>query len=153
MHFHIRRFAVCDGHIACVSCIFRAEKSALAYSTACNLSQKHVCLIVPAQRPTARSSDRSNEISATPSLDFLGTKTDGDGVAPDEHSGTDEDYRIDVNLPGVPTEEVTIDTDNNQLTVRGDRVPREPTDGRTVIRRERTRGPFFRRVSFPSPST
>lgn len=63
---------------------------------------------------------------------------------------TDTDYRIDMDLPGVSTEDVTIDANDHRLTVHGERSSGRMADDGTVARREHARGPFFRRVSLPS---
>lgn len=63
---------------------------------------------------------------------------------------TDADYRIDMDLPGVSAEDVTINADDHRLTVHGERPSLETADDETVVRRERARGHFYRRVSLPS---
>lgn len=65
---------------------------------------------------------------------------------------TDADYRIDMDLPGVSKEDVTINADDHRLTVHGERAPRQTSDDETVVQRERARGPFFRHVSLPPPA-
>lgn len=62
---------------------------------------------------------------------------------------TDEEYQIEMDLPGVSADDVTIDADDNQLTVHGKRSTRRTSATETVIRRERSHGHFFRRISLP----
>jgi len=61
---------------------------------------------------------------------------------------TDGAYRLRVDLPGVSREEVTINAENNQITIQGERAVAEQQD-ETRLRRERAHGHFYRSLTFP----
>ncbi len=54
---------------------------------------------------------------------------------------TAEEFRIDVELPGVPPEAVDVDLENGLLRIRGKVAPPETIGGRTRVR-ERFAGEF-----------
>jgi HSP20 family protein len=62
---------------------------------------------------------------------------------------TDGAYRLRIDLPGVSREEVTINAENNQVTIQGERAVAEQQD-ETRLRSERAHGRFYRSLTFPT---
>lgn len=60
-------------------------------------------------------------------------------------------FYIDVELPGVPLDSVTVACDENRLKISGERKPSRELSPETVQRVERYFGPFLREVAFPGP--
>jgi HSP20 family protein len=58
-------------------------------------------------------------------------------------------YRLRVDLPGVQRDHVTMNAEGTRLTIRGERPADALQDDETLIRSERTRGRFYRTISFP----
>ena len=63
---------------------------------------------------------------------------------------TDGAYRLRVDLPGVSRDDVTINVENNRLTIRGERAEEQQTKNENVLRTERMRGRFFRSLTMPT---
>jgi len=70
-------------------------------------------------------------------------------------------YRLRVDLPGVSREEVTINAENNQVTIQGERgVAQQQNEvqqqseaqkqGETMLRTERAHGRFYRSLTLPT---
>ena len=62
---------------------------------------------------------------------------------------TDGAYRLRVDLPGVSREEVTINAENNQITIQGERGVAEQ-QSETMLRTERAHGRFYRSLMLPT---
>jgi HSP20 family protein len=58
-------------------------------------------------------------------------------------------YRLHLDLPGMSREGLTINFEENTLTVSGERRPAETHEGDNVVRVERPHGHFFRSFSLP----
>lgn len=58
-------------------------------------------------------------------------------------------YVVEVELPGVPLEDVEVTAEGHLLRVQGERKPAPSTDDECVHRMERYFGPFLREFSFP----
>jgi HSP20 family protein len=63
---------------------------------------------------------------------------------------TAEAYLVEIDLPGVPPDQVTIRVTDNELTVAGER-PDAPAGETLRSQRERPRGPFRRSLAFSLP--
>ncbi len=61
----------------------------------------------------------------------------------------DEAYQVQVDLPGVPAEQIDVAMDNGMLTIKGQRESDETQGGANWKRVERVRGTFFRRFTLP----
>lgn len=73
-----------------------------------------------------------------------------DFFAPDsEASATDEFYEINVELPGVPAENVDVSVTDNVLTVSGTKTSEREEKGRTYFFSERRYGAFHRSFRLP----
>jgi len=64
-------------------------------------------------------------------------------------SETDERYRIRLDLPGMSTDDISINFQNNTLTVRGERKSARATDDEDYVRVERAIGTFHRTFTLP----
>ena len=62
----------------------------------------------------------------------------------------DDSFLIEVDLPGVRSEDVDVTLDQNLLTVRGERKTSSIVTGDNVRRSERRYGSFLRTISLPS---
>jgi HSP20 family protein len=87
--------------------------------------------LFPAQDGGGRGADQS---AWTPRIDVL--ETDGH-------------YRLRVDLPGVQRDQVTMNVEGTRLTIRGERPADALQDDDSLLRSERTRGRFYRTMSFP----
>ena len=65
-------------------------------------------------------------------------------------SSTGETYEINVELPGVSLEDITIDVHENNLTVHGEKKTEREEKGKTYFFSERTYGSFQRSFQLPS---
>jgi HSP20 family protein len=63
---------------------------------------------------------------------------------------TEASYRVRVDLPGVSHENVTINVENNWITIRGERQEMATETNETVLRTERGRGGFYRSLILPT---
>jgi len=72
--------------------------------------------------------------------------------APSVDIGEEKDaYVIHAELPGVSSEDVKLQMENNVLTLSGEKTREEKTEDKTYHRFERTYGSFQRVFSFPAP--
>ena len=62
---------------------------------------------------------------------------------------TDNDFIVTLDLPGVKKENVTVNYQDNQLTISGERIAEEIQEKRDFIRKERTYGNFHRVFTLP----
>lgn len=60
-------------------------------------------------------------------------------------------FYIDVELPGIALDAVTVACDEGRLRISGERKPSRELSPETVQRVERYFGPFLREVAFPGP--
>lgn len=63
---------------------------------------------------------------------------------------TGQNYRLRVDLPGVSHNDVTINVEENQLTVRGERSAENQQTDETILRSERHHGHFYRSLTLPA---
>jgi HSP20 family protein len=73
--------------------------------------------------------------------DFFAPSTDA--------SVTDQNYEIDIELPGVPSENIDVSVHDGTLTVRGDKHSERTDEGRTFFFSERSYGAFQRSFRLP----
>ncbi|MDH3692501.1 MAG: Hsp20/alpha crystallin family protein [Gammaproteobacteria bacterium] len=73
--------------------------------------------------------------------DFFAPSTDA--------SATDQNYEIDIELPGVPSENIDVAVHDGTLTVRGDKHSERTEEGRTFFFSERSYGAFQRSFRLP----
>jgi HSP20 family protein len=73
--------------------------------------------------------------------DFFAPSTDA--------SATDQNYEIDVELPGVPSESIDVSVHDGTLTVRGEKHSERTEEGRTFFFTERSYGAFQRSFRLP----
>ena len=66
-----------------------------------------------------------------------------------EASSMDDYYEIDVELPGVKTDDIDVSLDDNTLTVRGEKRSRRKTEGRNYYFSELEYGSFQRSFRLP----
>lgn len=62
---------------------------------------------------------------------------------------TDNSYRIRLDLPGMTKEDITINLQNNTLTVRGERKSERTDEEEDYVRVERAFGTFHRTFTLP----
>jgi len=62
---------------------------------------------------------------------------------------TEEAYRIHLDVPGMSKDDLTINYQDNELTVSGERTSTRPEDGAEYVRVERPFGHFHRAFSLP----
>jgi HSP20 family protein len=62
---------------------------------------------------------------------------------------TDTGYRIRLDLPGMTKDDLTINLQNNTLTVRGERMSERTGDDEEYVRVERAVGTFHRTFTLP----
>jgi len=62
-----------------------------------------------------------------------------------------ENFRIQVDMPGVDKKDVSMNFKENVLTISGERRSETVKEGETSHREERVYGRFFRSFSFPMP--
>lgn len=63
---------------------------------------------------------------------------------------TDGAYRLRVDLPGVSRDEVTINAEDNQITIQGERGVAKQQQNETMLRTERAHGRFYRSLALPT---
>ena len=73
--------------------------------------------------------------------DFFAPSTDA--------SATEQTYEIDIELPGVPSENIDVSMHDRTLTVRGDKHSERTEEGRTFFFTERSYGAFQRSFRLP----
>ena len=64
---------------------------------------------------------------------------------------TEAGYELTLDLPGIDPEDVTVELNDGQLTVAGERKVEAEESGKTFHRVERRYGQFRRLVSLPAP--
>ncbi len=64
-------------------------------------------------------------------------------------SATDQSYEIDIELPGVPSENIDVSVHDRTLTVRGEKHSERTEEGRTFFFAERSYGAFQRSFRLP----
>lgn len=64
-------------------------------------------------------------------------------------SETDKAFRIRLDVPGMTKEDITINLQNNTLTVSGERSSEREEEGEEYVRVERTFGTFHRTFTLP----
>lgn len=62
---------------------------------------------------------------------------------------TDDAYRLEMDLPGLHKRDITLQTENHHLQVRGKRREASPHDDEDRIHSERHFGSFYRSVQMP----
>ncbi len=67
-----------------------------------------------------------------------------------EAAATDEFYEIDLELPGVKSEDVDVSVHDNSLTVKGEKRSQREEKGRTYFFSEREFGAFQRSFKLPA---
>jgi len=73
-----------------------------------------------------------------------------DWFAPASEASTTEDaYEIEVELPGVKSDDIDVSVDGNVLTIRGEKQSQRTEEGRTWYFTERQFGSFQRTFSLP----
>lgn len=74
-----------------------------------------------------------------------------DFFAPDaDAAATDEQYEIDMELPGVTLDDIHIDIQEDTMTVRGEKKTEREEEGKTYFFSERTFGSFQRSFRLPA---
>lgn len=63
---------------------------------------------------------------------------------------TDKGYRLRVDLPGVARENITIDAEDNRLTIRGERPAETQKKSENTLHTERAVGSFHRSLTLPT---
>ncbi|MBS98770.1 MAG: heat-shock protein Hsp20 [Oceanospirillaceae bacterium] len=81
----------------------------------------------------------------------LSVREDGEKVPAIDVHESDSAYTVNVDLPGVKKEDISVSLDNGVLTVRGEtrKEDKEEKDGK-LIRQERHVGQFIRQLSVGS---
>jgi HSP20 family protein len=64
-------------------------------------------------------------------------------------SETDEAFRIRLDVPGMKKEDITVNLQNNTLTVSGERTSERTYEGEEYVRVERAFGNFHRTFTLP----
>jgi len=82
-------------------------------------------------------------------LRHIGQKVADWFAPPSDASASDQCYDIDVELPGVKTEDVDVTVHNNSLTVRGEKRSQRQESGRSFFFLERQFGAFQRTFRLP----
>lgn len=62
---------------------------------------------------------------------------------------TDDTYRIHLDVPGISKDDLTINYQDNRLTVRGTRTEETQEAGSNYVRTERAFGNFYRSFTLP----
>ena len=65
-------------------------------------------------------------------------------------SETDEAFRIRLDVPGMTKDDITINLQNNTLTVSGERTSERTDEGEEYVRVERAFGNFHRTFTLPN---
>lgn len=85
--------------------------------------------------------------------DFLGRRATGEGIWSPyvDISETEDDIRVKAELPGVKKDDISISvSDNNILTLKGEKKREEEVKEENYYRVERSYGSFNRKVELPS---
>jgi HSP20 family protein len=94
-----------------------------------------------------------NRIDRIFSEDDLGftSRPDGDIAPPLDIQETETEIIVKASMPGIRSDDVDVNVDNNVLTIRGtSREERDEENGKWHVH-ERRYGSMFRSVSLPSP--
>ena len=62
---------------------------------------------------------------------------------------TDKDYQVSLDLPGVKSDDITVELEEDRLTISGKRSQEEKSEGKTYHRIERSYGEFSRVITLP----
>jgi len=62
---------------------------------------------------------------------------------------TDDAYLVNVDVPGIPKEDITISYQDGQLAISGERKTEETIEGTNLVRCERAFGHFYRSFALP----
>ena len=85
---------------------------------------------------------------------FFGRSEDGDTSAVwaprTDLSETDDAFRIRLDVPGMTKDDITINLQNNTLTVSGERTSERTDEGEEYVRVERAFGNFHRTFTLPN---
>jgi len=65
-------------------------------------------------------------------------------------SETDEAFLVQMDLPGLKKDEITVNVADHQLTVSGERKEEKKEEKENFLRVERSSGSFFRSLTLPS---
>jgi HSP20 family protein len=87
-------------------------------------------------------------------LPFFGEEGDGDlftavWTPRMDLSETDEEFIVRMDLPGLKKDEVTVNVEDNRLTVSGERKEEKKEESENYLRMERSYGSFYRSVRLP----
>lgn len=63
---------------------------------------------------------------------------------------TEEEYRLDAELPGMSTDDIEVEVQEGDLVIRGEKESEEEEKGRDYRFTERSYGEFYRRFSLPT---
>jgi len=66
-------------------------------------------------------------------------------------SETENEYVINLDLPGVSKKDLRVNMEDNMLTINGERKKDETKKGEGYYRRERAYGNFYRAFTLPKP--
>ena len=64
-------------------------------------------------------------------------------------SDTKDAYRLRIDIPGVPKEQIEVRVDGNILTLKGEKKSETVEKDENYFRRERVYGTFLREISLP----
>lgn len=64
-------------------------------------------------------------------------------------SETDKAYLVKMDLPGIDKDQVTVNVQGSQLTVRGERKEEKQEEQENYLRMERSYGSFYRSIPLP----
>jgi len=59
-------------------------------------------------------------------------------------------FLVKIDIPGVDPKDISIDFDNNALTIKGEKESEHKEQKNNFIRYERSKGSFYRRIMLPS---
>jgi HSP20 family protein len=62
---------------------------------------------------------------------------------------TESDYEVQMDLPGLSKDDITIEAENHRLTVRGERKEERREGDENYVRMERRTGRFYRSIALP----
>ena len=64
-------------------------------------------------------------------------------------SETKQEYKVNVDLPGVKKDDISVKVEDNRLIIKGVRSEEKKEEGEDFIRTERTYGSFYRTMVLP----
>lgn len=62
---------------------------------------------------------------------------------------SDDNYHLEVDLPGIEKSDVSITVDDNRLSIRGERQKETKMEDKNAVRMERSFGTFYRSLRLP----